>query len=327
MEVTHGGRIFAVARELGCDWREISDFSANINPLGAAPGVRNAIVNAIDEIVHYPDPHGALLQRVLADDWGVDEECILVGNGATELIFFLSRVCDEIVTLATPVFSEFHRAFPDAAQVRVNEPWPDQGLLVYTNPINPTGEEVAFRERKGLTLVDESFLEFTELPSCIGRALVLRSLTKFHALPGLRAGVLVGPKHLIRKWRRYREPWQLNVLAQAAALASLRDKDYQQRTRAYVTAERKRVTKEFNTDESNVIGQPLANYFLVQFSPITFDFVRDEFSKSRILVRDCTGWAGVPERCLRFAIRTREENDRLLTCWRQILCATCSLSR
>jgi threonine-phosphate decarboxylase len=326
MEITHGGRIFAVARELGCDWRDISDFSANINPLGPAPGVRNAIINAIDEIVHYPDPHGVLLRRALAEEWGVDEDCILIGNGATELIFFLSRVCDDSVSLATPVFSEFHRAFLNASQIGVNDSWPDEGLLVYTNPINPTGEGVASRVRKGLTLVDESFLEFTDLPSCIGKTLVLRSLTKFHALPGLRVGALVGPAQLISRWRQYREPWQLNILAQAAALASIGDKDHQKKTRAYVMAERERVIKEFDTDESTVVGQPLANYFLVQFSPTAFDLVRGEFLKKRILVRDCTGWAGVPDRCLRFAIRTREQNDRLLTCWRQILCATCTLS-
>ena len=70
MHVTHGGRLFEAARELGCDWREILDFSASINPLGPAPGVLDAIVAALDEIVHYPDPYGIRLQQALAAQRG-----------------------------------------------------------------------------------------------------------------------------------------------------------------------------------------------------------------------------------------------------------------
>ena len=139
MRVTHGGGVFAAARELGCDWRDILDFSASINPLGPAPGVRTAIIAALDEIVHYPDPYGSRLQHALAAEWGVDPDCMMVGNGATELIHFLARVWREKVTLAVPVFSEFHRAFPDAAFVDVNAIWPDDGLLVYHESREPHG--------------------------------------------------------------------------------------------------------------------------------------------------------------------------------------------
>ncbi len=87
--VTHGGDIFELARRRGCDWREIIDFSASINPLGPAPGVKPAIVEALDRIVHYPERDPSDLKDALAAKWNVHRDQILLGNGATELIFFL----------------------------------------------------------------------------------------------------------------------------------------------------------------------------------------------------------------------------------------------
>jgi threonine-phosphate decarboxylase len=318
MHVTHGGRLFEAARELGCDWRQILDFSASINPLGPAPGVREAIVAALDEIMHYPDPDGTRLKHALAEQWSIDPECILIGNGATELIHFVARVWGDGVTLAVPVFSEFHRAFPDAALVSVNAAWPDDGLLVYTNPVNPTGEAIEYRDRRGPTLIDESFIEFTDLRSCLGHALVLRSLTKFHALPGLRVGALAGPADLIRRWREKREPWQLNVLAEAAALVAIHAREHHRLTREYVRDERERVIASLEQLRPGSTRPSLANYILMRVPSGLSTVITAQFRKHRILVRDCGGWPGVPDGCLRLAIRTREENDRLLECWKRI---------
>ena len=141
MTVAHGGNIFAVAREHGWDWRDMLDFSASINPLGPAPGVRQAIISGIDRIGHYPEREPLCLANALADLWRIHPDQILLGNGATELIFFLARMLGKVgVTLALPVFSEFHRAFPQAHFADLGNPatWPDKDLLVLTRPANPT---------------------------------------------------------------------------------------------------------------------------------------------------------------------------------------------
>ena len=91
MVITHGGNLFAVARAHGSHWRDLLDFSASITPLGPAPGVRDAIITALDEIVHYPDPYAARLTEALATNWNVEPDAILTGNGATDLIHFLAR--------------------------------------------------------------------------------------------------------------------------------------------------------------------------------------------------------------------------------------------
>ncbi len=253
MVVTHGGNLFEVSRENGWDWREVLDFSASINPLGPAPGVPDAIRNAIAKVAHYPEREPARLRRALADLWQVDEERILPGNGATELLHFFARVeAHDQVTVAVPVFSEFHRAYPQALTVPANNPqtWPKDKLLVLTQPNNPTGAtmcpaalEAWLAASANPVLIDESFLEFTGLPSAMNmpdrpNLFVLRSLTKFYALPGLRVGALVAAADVVSRWREQRQPWQVNVLAEEAALAAIADAEHARRTVEFVAAER-----------------------------------------------------------------------------------------
>ena len=316
MVVTHGGAIFAAARALGCDWREILDFSASINPLGPAPGVREAIIDSLDRIVHYPDRHASRLQAALADEWNIEPDRILPGNGATELIHFLARVWPIETTIITPVFSEFHRAYPKA---RLNVPG-GEGLLVITNPVNPTGAASNMPDHPGPILVDESFIEFSGLPSQMhnGR-IVLRSLTKFHALPGLRIGALVASGDLIRTWREQREPWQVNVLAEAAALAAIRAKDHHDITLAFVRAERARVWDLFRSLPGVRLFPTHANFY---FAQLDYDAAAlcQYMYQHKVLLRDCSEWPGIAAQSVRFAIGAPGQNDKLLALWRAFPC-------
>src|SRR5215467_7578883 len=170
MTITHGGDVFRIAQARGWDWREVLDFSANINPLGPAPGVRQAICQSINRIPHYPDPEAGGVRAILSKQWHVPERQILMGNGATELLHFFARVTRPAnVTLVVPGFSEFHRAFPNAALAEWDdlERWPIDGFLAITNPNNPTGAlaqdgfESWLLSTSHPVMVDESFLDFT----------------------------------------------------------------------------------------------------------------------------------------------------------------------
>lgn len=317
MNLAHGGDLFAIARDRGWSWRDMLDFSANINPLGPSPLVRDAIVRATDQIVHYPDRHASRLALALAGHWSIDPECILMGNGATELIHFLARTwLAEPVTLAPPVFSEFHRAWPGANL----GPAPDEGLLVITNPNNPVGAAMRAPSRSGPTLIDESFIEFTDLESAIGRgAIVLRSLTKFYALPGLRVGALVAPAELVREWKKRREPWQVNVLAEAAALAALSDDEHAIRTKAFVNSEREWLQTQLRSLPGVKPEPALANYVFVRLD-YSAERLCDYMLNHKVLIRNCSGWPGVPDKGVRVAVRTRIENERLIELWREFPC-------
>lgn len=332
MTITHGGNIFALARELQCDAGEILDFSASINPLGMADGVREAMVAAIERVAHYPEQQSFGLNTALARLWRVPRELVLTGNGATDLIHFLARVDRPgglSYSLLVPTFSEFHRAYPEAKLVRR---WEEvEGVGVVTRPNNPFGtvvplEAIESKLRDGHRLiVDESFLEFTEAESALSlveqheQLLVLRSLTKMHALPGLRIGALVGQR--VPGMMACREPWQVNVLAEAAALVAIGDPEHQQRTRDFVARERTWLAGKLAILPGLCPMESSANYLLVWTAADPAPLV-GWLAARRVLVRDCTHIPGVDGPAIRVAVRQRADNQRLLDLLREYLCAT-----
>lgn len=334
--MTHGGDIFRISEARGWNWREVADFSASINPLGPAPGVRSAICKALDRIEHYPERDSPRLRNALARAWKVQPNQILLGNGATELIFFLARVCGEReISLAAPCFSEFHRAFPSARLCSSAHPetWPNRGALVLTTPANPTGSivdlSVLNRRLKQSTkpvIVDESFLEFSGLPSAatmlaeFPQLIILRSLTKFYGLPGLRLGALVASEASIEEWNKRREPWQVNVLAEEAALAALSDEEHSRATVAFVRKERDWLFQNIEALPGTEPHASSTNFIYVTGEWHARDLA-DHLLRSKILIRDCSGWPGFTKEAVRVAVRTRPENERLMTAWRSFSCA------
>lgn len=309
INLQHGGDIFAIAEARGWDWREVLDFSASINPLGPSPEVKRAIEAAIPAIVHYPSRDAARLVRHLGKHWEVDPARILPGNGATELIHFVARCwTDRRVAVRIPTFSEFHRAFPSATLLRSEEPGAHD-IVIATNPNNPTGAPL----ESCANFIDESFIDFTGLRTAIHdeSKWVLRSLTKFHALPGLRAGALAGPRKEISQLKRLREPWQVNVLAEAAAIASLEDKDHALQTRAYVAAESQRLYRTLTELAGWHPSRPIANYLFARLDYPAASLA-DYLLNYKVLVRICTGAPGIEGEAIRIAVKSREANDRLI---------------
>jgi len=329
MTPAHGGNIFEISRERGWDWRDVADFSASINPLGPAPGVEPAIRAAVERIRHYPEREPLRLARALARLWHVEESQILLGNGATELLHFHARTdAHERVTLALPVFSEFFRAYPRArcTPAAKSDAWPREGLLVLTQPDNPTGDilnpEMLERWLLGTTnpvMIDESFLDFTGLPS-MARMLarrpalyILRSLTKFYALPGLRVGALLAAEETVARWRPRREPWQVNVLAEEAALAAIADEEHARRSLEYVVREREWLLGQLGELPGVHTSPSHANYLLARLDYPPHELY-EHMLERKILIRECEG-------AVRVAVRTRAENERLVASWREFRCA------
>ena len=330
--LTHGGDIFAAAERSGVPWQQVLDFSASINPLGPSPRVKEAILSSLDLVAHYPSIDASRLRHRLALEWRIGPEQILAGNGATDL---LRDFCCSFPEghLAVPVFSEFHRLWPAAPHCRVDdvESWPEQGALVVTRPVNPTGslikgEVVAeyLRRSKATVLVDESFIDFSNAVSLIEmtaefpRLLVLRSLTKFYALPGLRVGALVGHPETVQRLSAARPPWTVNALAEQAALAALDDREHAGATRQFVRQERAWLAQEIAAMPDAQVWPSEANYLYIE-TPYASRLVM--FAAERnVLIRDCTGWPGCERSAIRVAVRRRWENERLLAVWKEFLC-------
>ncbi len=332
MGLTHGGDIFAAAERRGVPWQQVLDFSASINPLGPSPRVKEAILSSLERVAHYPSIFSTDLRLRLAREWGIQPEQILTGNGAVDLLRDFCT-CFPAGHLAVPVFSEFHRLWPTASFCRIDDAktWPEQGSVVVTRPVNPTGSlidaevMVAYlRRSKATVLVDESFIDFSGASSLVGLAaefphlLVLRSLTKFHALPGLRVGALVGHPETIRRLSHLGTPWAVNVLAEQAALAALDDREHADATRKFVRQERAWLAQQISAMPDTRVWPSEANYIYIEI-PYASDLV--QFAAKRdILIRDCTTWPGWERSAIRMAVRRRWENERLLAVWREFLC-------
>ncbi len=311
------------------------DLSASINPLGPAPGVRPAVEAALDRIAHYPAQLPGELEQTLAAQWRVKPEQVMAGGGATDLLHFVARSgWTGPTALVTPVWSEFYRAFPHALRVPLSDPesWPQRGLLVLGQPVNPTGEAVpvevlrrAIAGREGPVLIDESFIEFTRLESAVWwtdhhpNLLVLRSLSKFHALPGLRVGALVGSTEWMSRLTRRREPWQVGTLAEAAALAALRDTQHADRTRDLVESERQWLLDELSGLDGLRIVPGEANFLFAETDTPAAE-ICDWFLDRKIILRNCTRLPGVEGEAIRFAVRTRPENERFVHAAKEYFC-------
>lgn len=336
MTITHGGNLFAVCRERGWDWREVLDLSASINPLGPPPGVRPAVERALDQIMHYPGEVPCELENRLARLWSVDPAMVMAGGGATELLHFVARAgWNGPTALVTPVWSEFYRAFPHALRLPVDEPerWPQRGLLVLSQPVNPTGEAIpvellrrAIAAREGPVLIDESFIDFTRLESAVAwcashpNLLVLRSLSKFYALPALRVGALVGSQEWMQRLARRREPWQVSSLAEAAAIAAIDDSAHATLTRETVEIEREWLLEQFSSLPGLRFSQSAANFLFAQTDRPATE-ICDWFLERKIILRNCTRLPGVQGEAIRLAVRLRADNERLVEAAKEFFCA------
>ena len=337
--VTHGGRALIFAHEHNIDYREVLDFSANINPLGPSPKAVEAIKQGIDRVRVYPDENSASLVRALSDRLRVPAEAILAGNGATELLYFwLRAVRPRTAALLVPTFSEYRKALESvgatiqAIPLRADDHFrlprvtTNADVVIVTNPNNPSGAYAPPEEMSDWIgrfdpstqiFVDEAFVEFTAQPSLVRyierfpNLWVLRSMTKFYALPGLRLGYLVGSA--VPKLAEKREPWQVNALAELAGIASLEDRGYEEGTMQVIQRERIRLWKELQTIPAIRAFPASANFFLARTErEETLDRLIASLCEGKILIRDCRKVEGLEGPYFRFAIRTRPENARLL---------------
>jgi len=352
---SHGGDVERWAQNAGIDSREIVDFSASINPLGPPRAARRAFLQSFGELTRYPDPCGEQLRAALAEQHGMDPAAILLGNGSTQLIYLAcAALRPRAASVVTPAFSEYTNALSLAGATIRTLPlsaaddfrfslkaflkaWEKGCDLVFlARPNSVTGQLIpkseietiadAALERKSAIVVDEAFIDFAEAQSIkhLVRGnpyfFVLRSLTKFYGIPGLRLGYLLGDTQRIEQLSIYQEPWSVNGPALNVALACLDDRGFAATTRRWLKAERKFLTARIQALKGLRSFASQANFLLVRIERGCADAraLRSFLLQRRMLIRVCDSF-GLGVSYFRVAIRRRQENRRLVAALAQWL--------
>ncbi|MDD5084585.1 MAG: threonine-phosphate decarboxylase CobD [Candidatus Omnitrophica bacterium] len=347
LDFLHGGDIYEAEARCG---RKIIDFSANINPLGLPPRVKQAILKSFDRILHYPDPNPKALIRKIAECWDISEGNVLLGNGSIELIYLVVSVLRPKSTLIpVPTFSEYERAarsvgskirfftLRESEDFRLNLPRAiREDILFLCNPNNPTGNLItrdskALRQiRRKLLLVDEAFMDFVpdeKKHTLIWKAarskriIVLRTFTKFFAIPGLRAGYLVAHRDMIDRLKRHQPPWSMNSLAQTAAKLFFGEKGYIADTRRLIEGERDFLFNELSGIEKLKPYPSAANFILIKIEDknLTSSLLARKLIRKGIFIRDCANFRGLGNKFIRVAVRSRGESLKLIGALRRLL--------
>ncbi len=352
----HGGNIKQICDKYGLNPDEIIDFSASINPLGCPEVARKAVLEQFNGILNYPDSECSDLRKTIAEKITSNESNVIIGNGSNELFYLIPRALQpEKGVLLQPTFGEFKDAFcnshVDVVEIiNDDKDFPvintnisrlksvEDGMIFLCNPNNPTGQltrkedimELVNDNPNRLIVIDEAFMDFIdedekysvikEAPS-MQNLIVVRSLTKFYGFPGLRLGYLVTNESIVNKLMRYKEPWTVNTIAQIAGIAAINDEEFAVNTRQYISSE-----KAFMHDGLNMIKgihpfQPTVNFILVRIEDIgiTSSEIQNLLLKNNILIRNCANFVGLDEKYFRVAVKTREENQKLLSMLKLIM--------
>ncbi len=345
-----GRPIQEVARELGLDAADIIKLASNENPLGPSPAAVAAMEQAIQSLHLYPDGNAFYLKQKLAAKLGVATANLILGNGSNEIIEFIghalmapgaevvvSQYCFAVYPIVTSLFGAKLITVPAKdhghdipAMLRAITP--QTRVIFVANPNNPTGTlipaadiERLIREVPSNVLIamDEAYVEFLDEPLDLlpmirsGQApnlLLMRTFSKIYGLAGLRLGYGIGHPDLIAALEKIRQPFNINSLIQAGALAALDDEEHIDGTRRN-NAEGLKLYEDAFRELKLTFVPSSANFILVRVGDGQKVFA--ELQKLGVIVRPMAGYQ-LPE-WIRISIGSPAENQRCLAALRQAL--------
>lgn len=310
---------------------------------------RKAFFKSFNEISRYPDVEGQELKAVLARHHGVKAEEVLLGNGSTQLIQLLCRaLMPRKALVVVPAFSEYDNAlklvraeiqsyfllpkheFRLPLQEFING-W-DHGLeiIFLSNPNSVTGLVIPRKEmeeinrlvlkRRVFLVVDEAFMDFIEHESVKDwirenpYLIVLRSLTKYYALPGLRIGYLLAQSRTVNLLGLHQEPWSVNTPAHRVALACLDDATFRPKTSRWLEREKVFLLNALARLKGLCPFPSQVNFILVRLEGVKTDALalRHFLILRRTLIRACDSFLGLGCNYFRVAVRMRRDNANLI---------------
>ncbi len=336
-----GKPVEELAREMGLEPSQIIKLASNENPLGPSPAALQAMRDTLERSHFYPDGGAWALRNAIAEKLDLKRENVILGNGSNEIIEFIGHAFlkpgDEVVTAghAFAVYNLMAQLF-GARTVEVPDPGfthdleamlaavtPKTRQLFIANPNNPTGTLVGqeaidrFMERVPehvLVIFDEAYFEFLDNPPDVLRyvredrnVVVMRTFSKIQGLANLRIGYGLAPARIAEVLQKTRQPFNANGIAQAGALAGLRDEVHMRRTRELTHDGRNYLEAEF-TKMGLTFVPSVANFVLVQVGD--GDAVFKALLKRGVIVRAMRSYK-LPD-WIRVSVGTMEQNRRFI---------------
>ena len=302
----HGSDLEKIEQIYNIKKEELVSFSANVNPLGLSPLLKQTLSDNLDVITAYPDRNYTRLRKTIADYVNCNPDYIVVGNGATELIsLFLSARQPQKALITGPTYSEYEREISllggkvhyyftteendfqlDITNFIDTIVKGGYDLVILCNPNNPTSTTLSRAEIKTLLtvlkardsfcMIDETYVEFIEnenkvsavsLSQAYDNLIVLRGISKFFASPGLRLGYAVtSSEYLLTEIKEHKNPWTINSLAEIAGSILFQDKEFIVTAKKYIAAEREYVCSEIKKIQGLKLYQTTCNFVLIKIT-------------------------------------------------------------
>lgn len=311
----------------------------------------------------YPDPNPAELRTEVAAyvGHGVGAENIILGNGSIELIYMLTEVFPRNFKAIIPVpsFTEYEKAvlrvggevifvqLPSDFALdteRVKKAVTDDTRIIYIcNPHSPSGtlysretllDLAEFCQKKDVILsIDENYIEFSgkgQDVTAVGyvkkypNLFVIRSVTKFYGMPGIRFGYGIAAESFIDTLQTVRQPWSINGLAGCATLAAFKDKEFIENTKRTITKEKAKFARMLTEIGGLHVFPSETNFLLVKIlkPKLASTALREELGKEGLLIRDCSTFVGLDDSYFRVTVRSAENNAQLVEALKKILSKT-----
>lgn len=349
MKNKHGANIFEISRDYGFDIEDIVDFSSNINPLGPSETAKQYLIDHMELISSYPDTDYINLKKEISDYINLDMDDLLLFNGTTEgLINYIKLINPMNSLILSPCYSEYENELNKISSkifyynlLEENNFEIDLDklisiinrfnieLFIFANPNNPTGTildkdqiEKLLTNTRCKILIDETYIEFTDqekfsasrLCKKYENLIVLRGLSKFFAMPGIRLGYSINSSKNLKDLISNKQMlWNINILAAILAEKSFADKEYRKSVFDFISGQRQEIFSRLDKIKDIKYYKSYGNFILCKIlNDKKAKDLRDYLLTKAMVIRDCSNFNNLDEKYPRFCILNDEENKKLL---------------
>lgn len=351
-EFFHGSDIEVIAKRYDINKNSIIPYASNVNPLGFSPKAKEALLENIDAISSYPDRDYATLRSSISKYCECSMNQLILGNGTSDLIrLTFEIIAPDKTMIVGPTYSEYERTaimFGSEVEKYMLKNLDDFeldvdmfckalndsiDLLILCNPNNPTGKLLnrgqmdsilaKCAQHNIMVMVDETYIEFVkdvhlvtsiELTKRYDNLIVLRSVSKFFAAPGIRLGyAITSNENFLNETANNKIPWNINSYASVASVM-FGDEKYINLTKSLIHTERNLIYSALSSRKTIKVFKPEANFVLIKLlkEDQTAGEVFDYCIKKGFMIRDCTDYEGLGDKYIRFCFLKPEQNDNMV---------------